>query len=186
MQLPWHVMVMSGASLMFAEQPLPSECCAHNQCGPVEWTSPVPGEDGYVGLVNQGLTCYQNSLLQQLFMIPQLRRQVGPHVLLFSLCIFVLCTSNRRVSVVAVLFYYDICRCWRRRPPPVSRPTSTRRHCHACAGSFSVCSPTWHCLSKLPTTRSPSWMRAPMSPRASSLWTPPPHTKTTPTSSTTC
>lgn len=31
---------------------------------------------GYVGLKNFGCTCYMNSLLQQLYMIPDLRRAV--------------------------------------------------------------------------------------------------------------
>ena len=34
---------------------------------------------GYVGLRNQGATCYMNSLLQQLFMIPQFRRAIIEH-----------------------------------------------------------------------------------------------------------
>lgn len=31
---------------------------------------------GYVGLQNQGATCYMNSLLQQLFVIPQFRNGI--------------------------------------------------------------------------------------------------------------
>ena len=34
------------------------------------------GISGYVGLRNFGCTCYMNSLIQQLFMIPEFRRGI--------------------------------------------------------------------------------------------------------------
>jgi uncharacterized UBP type Zn finger protein len=36
----------------------------------------VKGSHGYVGLKNMGCTCYINSLLQQFFMMPYLRREI--------------------------------------------------------------------------------------------------------------
>ena len=38
--------------------------------------TPLAANVPYVGLTNQGATCYQNSLLQQLFMIPAVRHFV--------------------------------------------------------------------------------------------------------------
>ncbi|XP_078041593.1 ubiquitin specific protease 47 [Augochlora pura] len=39
----------------------------------VDFISPIKPETGYVGLVNQAMTCYLNSLLQALYMTPEFR-----------------------------------------------------------------------------------------------------------------
>ncbi len=45
--------------------------------GPLHW-EPLPRvSEGYVGLYNPGSTCYMNSVLQQLFMIPSIRLGVS-------------------------------------------------------------------------------------------------------------
>ena len=51
------------------------------------------GEDGLAGLLNQGATCYLNSLLQALYMTPELR--LGMFVFsLFRTRITTCCTSR--------------------------------------------------------------------------------------------
>ena len=51
------------------------------------WTYDSKKETGYVGLKNQGATCYMNSLLQTLYHIPYFRK-VDQVSLFLSKCFF--------------------------------------------------------------------------------------------------
>ncbi len=77
--LPWHKPLPDHATLTSVARLSMEDKAARllEDLGPHNWSFDPVSVSGYVGLVNQGMTCYQNSLLQQLFMIPSLRRKVG-------------------------------------------------------------------------------------------------------------
>lgn len=56
------------------------------------WTYDSKKETGYVGLKNQGATCYMNSLLQTLYHIPYFRKVWFMHCNVLGIIVF--CTSG--------------------------------------------------------------------------------------------
>lgn len=50
-------------------------------------------QSGYVGLVNQAMTCYLNSLLQTLYMTPEFRNAIYRSVTLYGFLLFILCVG---------------------------------------------------------------------------------------------
>ena len=54
------------------------------------WTYDSKKETGYVGLKNQGATCYMNSLLQTLYHIPYFRKVCFNFIIFYLLSWFVL------------------------------------------------------------------------------------------------
>ncbi len=52
------------------------QCCIQTYCIVIHLTSLFDLLAGYVGLVNQAMTCYLNSLLQSLYMTPEFRNAI--------------------------------------------------------------------------------------------------------------
>jgi len=61
------------------------------------WTYDSKKETGYVGLKNQGATCYMNSLLQTLYHIPYFRKVKTVYHILFCLKFNYLLESNEKL-----------------------------------------------------------------------------------------
>lgn len=61
------------------------------------WSYDSKKETGYVGLKNQGATCYMNSLLQTLYHIPYFRK-------VQTMILHILCYSSRPNSIELTLF----------------------------------------------------------------------------------
>lgn len=98
------------------------------------WNYDSKKETGYVGLKNQGATCYMNSLLQTLYHIPYFRKVLHLLVLLcffpsmlsllfeektYMICPFRLCTICQQLKLIFLLQAFP----W---------------HCKACFISFNI------------------------------------------------
>ena len=59
---------------------------------------------GYVGLKNQGATCYMNSLLQTLYHIPYFRK-VGQHFYFFFLLLILKCGADTEINILGCISY---------------------------------------------------------------------------------
>jgi len=64
------------------------------------WSYDSKKETGYVGLKNQGATCYMNSLLQTLFHIPYFRKVGCCHLWSVVICSIQVCMVANIVSDV--------------------------------------------------------------------------------------
>jgi hypothetical protein len=74
---------------------------------PLDWTYEAKNEEksetGYVGLKNLGCICYMNSLMQQMFMIPQLRYLTFlPFVICHMFLTFVFCSLSNSGNIMEV------------------------------------------------------------------------------------